>query len=566
MPLLIAACSSQESFSLFGALPEEVELIAAIFFDEDSEFTGATGLEQRSQSAARLSAKVERSPGTVVAVGYQRAQLPAELSAELLLESPLRPASLDEAILPKPLWTGETALLGERGELLSSERSLELTADWMGPCARLINERAPVIDSCFPIPCGFYAEQAGCSLRLNDTRCAAESLRGEVGPRGTVRYEGSSALGFCEAVDPQVGGAHALQCTGGMFQSEVCRFELLTPGREASLFAARTELMDVDFERPASTSAARYIAGIAALEAQIVAAVFEGRSGDSCSNVSSRLVFIDPVSLERSERAAPRPCITKVGSESNRLFAVAGGTSPSLLELDLQGQIVLERPIPIQMGEIVRDMAISRIESQIVLLLRSFSPLDSRVLRFDLQSLNLIDAPEVSLGQGPSSITALQRGGFAVSDDDDELIYILQEEVVSISPRPGCGKVRPKRVKEDPSSGMLLASSRGDTQAMLVVDPQGQSLCRRVKFYEALAEPLAHTTWPEQPGLVAVGLDDDGGRARVGLLDLNQGRFLQGSVEIGRGPVDRMITAHGAAWASLAWEAALVRLRPDELR
>ncbi len=560
---LLGACAPTDSFILLGALPGEVELLGVLLYDERGDFTGASGLvPQTPENASRLVAMTERAPGSFTVVGYRRDQLPSVLTDEVLAQSALRLASVEDVLMPKPIWIGEaSSTQGEELQLQPSTAEPQLSADWLGACASILEAPGQVVDTCFPISCGFEVRQTGCRLTIEDRLCNGVVLEGTVGPRGRINYDVSAFFGTCASIPAEAGGVEALECSGGNFQSEVCRFEVLAPRQEAKLEVSKVVLSEEPLQTPSSVNARRHLSGIALQDEALWVVRHERPATENCSNTAGSLVRIDAVSLAVQEQPAPRDCITMLESSGSRLFAVVWGPNPELLELDAQGQVLTSTAIPALADFVAHDIAISSVDAQIGILM--FPPIGavSHVMRFSLDDLRFIDRLELPEARKPSSIVALQNGGFVTSDRGERLMIIENAEVRRLNTRPGCGQGSLGVVHERARTGELMVTARSEAHAMMLVDAQGDVRCRRLVFFEGRAEPFAQLPWPGDPELVLVGLDESpSGTARLALLDLERGRFLQESVEAGIGPVRAMVAGQSAVWASLPWEGAVLRV------
>lgn len=455
-----------------------------------------------------------------------------------------------------------------------------------GGCPTILNdERAPFADnSCAHTRCEVKAIESGCAIALTLDVCEETELRVEVAADGTLAYLESTA-GSCRPTVSAPGAYFSTMCSR---MNGECRIDVYpsAPGRFAEV--DELTLMTVPFMPIAtadrepldsSHSGTRgYFAGAARLGDTIVVATHDGRFGgtDCTLDQPTRTFFVSARELLVKSSVATPPCLKRIVADpyGPAFIGIIGGPSHELARFDLDGTTILRQAMTATSAVPIwpSDILIDRPREQIYV---SWASAEGGPERAKLTIHSLVTLEQLA-GSAIFPTQLLQLGfsrqrELAASSWEERKLEFYDTDTAAF--RSGFFLRTLRATSDHPGelllhdeSGLLVLGAIGDRPAILSLDTAVTNpIVATAIDYEAGAAPWALLNDPRRPSLMLVGLTESAPsyRARVARYDPLGGRYLPGSIEVGRGIVSELIEVDGAPdlIAVLPWEAKLVRLR-----
>jgi hypothetical protein len=581
----LVGCFSPSRSLVSEALPDEVDDTALIFTNESGGVVEATGLVLRDHDepiGVELPDAIERA-AFVHLVGYRGEDLIAAGLTEENRTMAIGIATDDEPALPAPAWYATSRVFEAKGTLERRSDPPYLTAPWLAPCPKLVNGTSTLVDSgCHELYCALRAEQSGCTFTVRTTElfCSPAELEG--------RIDGSDQLAVpgCEPRTPNPGASAAIECTG--IRSFPCRVEIYADSDEPRFESIERQLY-TELE-PAPGQGGRsvvvtggYLFGLEVFDDRIVVSSDDGRvawAGECAVDAPGRFHFLDPDTLEPIGTTTSPPCVRDMVRipNTNEFFAAYGAeTVHRLGRFDSNGRLLESAPIPdaIDRADIPFALLLHQLSDRVSIAVENGSDVDYHVYRrapLELEwSSDHFSEMTSHQERGEKVLAILSR-----VSDRIHLVDIAQPPADTTSPfypsnagspiefRVICEdvQIRPERQLFLPREGWLLAS-RGTNTGLVAQLSLDATDCHVVRYFEARSEVFEIALWPNDPNLVLAGVrhvDDD--RAFLALMNRSEGRFLTGSLEIGRGAIDDIrFDAAAHAYLLLPWSATVVRAR-----
>lgn len=567
--LAVGACASDDIL-VIADLPENA-YVAAVAYRADGSFVGATGLSRRG-SDGPIRAMLATSEGIdrVVVYAYDVAAIEAlsdRPSDDRLALLEVHVAGPNESVLPTPAWVGAASRSLDVFELQPIDDAPALSADWLPPCPTLLDPGAVgvVEEACRAASCGTKARQSNCELLLEVPLCTGGRLRGTIDGRGTITFDESPQYGSCVSRTPRFDARASFVCTGGAFEGEVCAIDVYEEPKPRAMEVLAVPTGSGAPIADATDLGPRYTGGLAVLDDRVAVARFSTPATPSCRGIGTTLSFYDHTTLDLVATATAPDCLRQLRRipGTTDFIGLFNDEAIHVARFDRTGRMVASSTIAPRAMDVAIDVAVDAPGDRVAVLLST----DNRgyVRFFDLRTVAPLPDHPGSFGTFPRSITALADGRIAVTESDQDEVYLSSnDDVLKLTVRPGCGRASIRTVRYHAARDVLLIASRDAAQGLLVVDPKGARQCDRLKNFEQIVEPLAMVSSPSDAALVWVALDgaERSGHDRTFLAraHLDERRFLPGATEIGVGPVAELeVSSEGVLFALLAWSDRLVR-------
>lgn len=553
-------------------LPSDTTWAAAILLDASGGVIAATGLVPITSGKA---ARIELPP-VEAGDNVRHAILSAWSDAALAALGPLPLDRLSEPIgLAGPLDPLLPAGFSAEGDgvqefQLSPTAARELTAPWLPRCPSFPASMVASL-SCSPGSCTITVNRADCHLSIETGDCLFGEPDGFIDGRGKLHLSPGTRLGECTNIEtrpPALLTAHCLPPDG-----EACTMDLFPRVDELPYDVETVALTDqpylphTTYPQPPDT----YTPSLVLRDGKAFASVWNGHSrGANCGDTAGHLSIVDLASLTVTA-SVPLPRCTgflTADPAGPGLIAIFRDPSWSAAHLDASGRLLDRSVLPFVDADRNVTFAASDVSGgRLAITLGEKHDLDARVHFLDPRSFAVVQTATLAT--------------YSVGDVRwiDGLLWYLDggyDRLVPVDPETGIategfsvhGNLASRGLQLMsmaylPTSGLFLAMATGRLGGVTVNRREMSigfaRLYQTVSHCDVAVEEAAHPT-QALVGITDVEAPYD---ARLARLDPSTGRFLPGTVRVGRGPIDRLYsTPDGRIFGTLSWEGKLFRATP----
>jgi hypothetical protein len=567
-------------------IPEEVRWLGIILLRNGGQL-GSTGLidvPRGSPEFLGLPVVLENdqvaAADQLVAVGYSDADLITSFppEASILAAGTLSFAAEESPTLPPPTWAAEGSLHASTA-VLGPFEAPRLSASWLptscdsGDVSRVCGEvplAAKVSCDGKELACPHGVEQRGCSLVLNLSKCGLGNARGLVESRSSVCLASS---GECR------GERSVLSCatSAGQCAAEVAPSRpppSLEVRARIQLFAGvdptpLIEPLQAGFPLKRGAVASGFVADLGATRARAVVLTSNGESIDPPSRHGVHepmlAIFLDATSLERTaERLVPGGATLALGHD--QAFFIALRDPLGLIRTDEAGVVtasVAYGSIGALTTQDTEPTELLFANSELVLIGRNQSAASGFVAVIDPESLMI--KRQIVLPRRGLTTAAIDGSTLFAGDDLANSLFKLDLVELAVSPDLALELADWEWLETfaDPVSRGAVFVSTGDSPLLHHFDPR-RGMVRKA-YFDPAARPTALAPWPgDSESLVVSGVAFSDSKAYAARFSLSEVEFVTSSVELGVGPVRRIVrVGDHDMLALLPWTGEVVRLEAN---
>ncbi|MBI2376538.1 MAG: hypothetical protein HYV07_21260 [Deltaproteobacteria bacterium] len=328
--LACASCTPDRIRVSAPTLPEE-SLAAILFESEAGAVITSTGLV-RPPLEMELNGISADEAFRISLLAYT-STLANDVDPETLVDSRVHVASIEEPMLPRPVWTGTGVVEGSEVTLRPSLDERDLTAGWLAPCpARIVSS---AVSTCSRGLCQPAATVRGCRLEIDASTCEAGVVLVHLDPK-TPRVRERGGFEACSLAVREPAFA-ALDCLQGGSECGIDVFgELEVPSVEVDRISIFPELSFVD--------GAPALPGLAARDGKLFVLTFDGRQvpPTTCTDRFPGRWFElggEPLSITRTGTTSPCPSGLLVDPGGDGFFGLFD-SPPAIERLDADFRVL----------------------------------------------------------------------------------------------------------------------------------------------------------------------------------------------------------------------------------
>jgi hypothetical protein len=455
-----------------------------------------------------------------------------------------------------------------------------------GGCPELLDgERAPLVDNtCAHTRCEVRAIENGCAIALALDTCEISEVRAEVTSEGALQFMESSA-GVCRPTTEAEGAYFSTVCER---MNGSCRIDVYPSTRGDFAETMSLNILNVPFIPlngaddeplgPSHVGTRGYFSGALQLDDTIVVSSYDGRfDGVDCtSDQPTRTFFVTARELLIRSSIVTPPCLTRITYDPSTagFIGVFGGAAREVARFDAVGNIVLRQALTATATPPIfpSSLLVDRERSLLYVAWASSEGEQERakLTIHDLTTLEQVAATPVL----PTQFLFLafsRQNDLAVTSWEERRLEFYNP--IDASLRSNFFLRTLRAISDHPGylalhkpSGLMVLGTIGERAGILSLDPDSQNpIAATAIDYEGAGAPWAMLEDPRNETLMLVGVTQSAPtyRARITRYDPVAGRFVPGSVELGRGIVSELLRVPESAdvIAVLPWSAQLVRVR-----
>ncbi|MBI2375995.1 MAG: hypothetical protein HYV07_18520 [Deltaproteobacteria bacterium] len=570
-----------------------------LFLDEAGELVGSTGLAvfDAEHEALAVADDVSGSADRVVALWWPREHLDPSFPppVDVLFSGSLRRATSADIALPAPDWSG-SARVDEA--MVPTPPPFPIGASWLPACddrfegAGACTEEEWVAEiACGdgPVYCEAKLRQEGCDLELDASRCDLGALVLAVASRGSV----------CVPEVPQHGcmrSSGGFECKGiestcsvairGRLDQPLLAVRERVPFLPAS-FQAPGSVQDFGFSHFGQTDAG-YSPDFAVSGPMLGVITLDGRYQDHTEETEpGRLVVLRTADLKLVASSTIPPGARRIGRDpSSDGFIIAFDEPLRVARTDAVGRILELIEIPVDPA--LRATPDAKViatwvsgEDDVVALSAVVDPRAETGSQAELRPASVIrlldpgtlqvvgsrDFPQSRFHQLERSKSSPEAEWIVVDDFSNTLMTLSASDLSVRSQaqlRPQSNKLSLDGFAQSTSPAKVVMPALGVAHDLHVVS-RGDDEARSA-FFEPMSSPtalvqLAGGSASGAPSAVLVAAIDRDLESHAALFDPAVGRFIPGSVDLGKGVVRRWVqTSEGDFLALLPWSAEVLRV------
>lgn len=563
--LLLGSGCSSEVFFMAPEPPAEVKWLAVVVLSSEGAVRSASGLISSDRPVQLVSGAIEDSD-TIALLGYESEQLAGlEPPDEEAANTALQAAVGCVTSLPDPAW--RRPLSGSLGTVP------RLTSSWVRrSCRPLLSDRQGWLSLCDVDHCGQSWRQRGCDLELDLANCGTVL---ETIPDARIQLGG----GVCSPTASCSGGKSppalgAIECEE---EGAVCPLRLYMPksleGRAESV-QLRAPIPGANLLPTVLAFANQrtgYLSGLVRRDGRIYTIGKQGFSSPE-AGPNAEILIVDEQNLRMISAESADGATHIIEDPYGPGLLVAGrigAVAHYVARHDEDGLHVETSTLAPTSGATdlrPHGLGYATALDEVVLLRSERNTRVNQLIRLDGRTLREKARCSVDGSLNTTGLIFQSDGTAILTENEGDQILWIDVTTCSISALhsmpPGGFDIGHIAAKEDGSGGILMTVNGVQViDAVYEVDPLS-AVGRRSEFYESFGAPTVSAPFRAGQFAVAVsGAEPATARARVALFDLEDHRFLPGSIDLGEGPASHMLTDdQERLLVILPWSGTLVRL------
>jgi hypothetical protein len=451
---------------------------------------------------------------------------------------------------------------------------------------KLAGDRAPLVDNdCARTRCFATAIESGCAFQITLAGCEDSVLAGVVAEDGAIELGPDQRGGTCVPIESAEGAFFSAECTR---PGQTCRFDVY-PHEVADFATPRAlSLLTVELQVPAGNdreslgspfaALSGYIADAARLKGSIAVATYGGRfdSIECTSEEPTQTFFVSLPDFTTSPNdVSTPPCLTRVAFDpiQEGFLGVFGSGEKTLGRFTRDGVLGLTKTITATGAAVFASDLLVDPDGELVYVLWTSSELHDGAGAVTVHDLSTFDRRAISplFAAQMIALDFTSDGKIAVVSRGDRRVEFFAARTLQYEGGHGLDQGRNLSDRAGilslhKPSGLLVVPTTGDEAGVLVLDPtRTENLIPLTAIdYEAGGSVGSFDLYRKNVEWMLAGITDAPPlhRARVARFDPNVGRFLPGSVELGRGVISKLFAIENTfdMVAVMPWSAELVLL------
>jgi len=395
---LLASSCGVDRLRVIASPPDDVDFVAAIFFDADGAMVSSTPLLAH-EAGQPLRGFYQKTPSDLEhaqLAGWSRASLAAILPADhsAIERANVRIAAEEDPELPSPDWSASATIAGDVAMVVEGPLRRALTAAWLPACPKLaLPELPPLVDiRCADTPQAAVVTQNDCTFAIDLRSGGLARTDGHLDGRGRLIAD----PGGCTVVPTDPVAAISLDCGG-------CIIDVYTREDRSRFTASRIDVVPgVPLHEGERGSG--YVSDLAVVGSDVAVLSHGGRivGPALCDTAPPDLLFFDRETLQASHRSTVPECaIAFVFDDARReLIVLITGVTPALARFDGSGRelsrVPFDDPRLLDGDHVPISMAITSDRLRLaVAWTETATPASTFIAAHDLASLELTGVVEI---------------------------------------------------------------------------------------------------------------------------------------------------------------------------